>query len=205
MNKMNLQLDRRQVLKAGAAGAGSLLLATGLAGCAGQNATEKINEANAELIGSLDLEETRLPLGSVVELSLGRYMVIGQRAIQTNEGASKCTIYDYYGIGWPEGCMAEGSEPAFSVHFNITDIKQVLFLGLVNDEDRDFREYMQQWDCSSLAIPHENGTEAGYAYNLGYGRAEQSYRLEGKLSEELYGEHGNEFQGGLCYTSSTSE
>lgn len=205
MNSDKNVLTRRDAIKLGSMALGGVALTSTLTACS-TSAEERISEANKELINNLDPSQTTLPIGSVVELEAGRFMVVGLRSLDRKTVSENLYVYDYLGLAWPEGCMYPYGISSYVYEFNRGDIHQVLSLGPINDEERDFRQYMEQWDNSTLTGPWEEGTEPKYIYDSAAGpESEQKYRLQGKLSEDLYGEHGNEFHGGLCYSVSDDE
>lgn len=193
------KISRRDIFKAAAVGAAGIAISGTLVGCA-SSPLDQINKANEEIINQLDLTQTRLPVGSVVETDMGRFMIAGQIARWMRDGyVGDTSIYDYYGVRWPGGFMTVRSEVLSAAVFNIEDINKVLFIGYTNDEDREYREYIQNWDVLSDdgVIKGEDGplpiVETSSMVE------EQNYRMAGKRSEELYGDRGNEFYGGLLY------
>lgn len=199
-------MDRRQAVKAAAIVAGGLAIGT-LTGCSSQSATDRIDSANREIISNLDLSETRLPLGSVVELEYGNFMVIGQMAAWYSGASDEYRCFDYYGIAWPSGACVVGSESSMCACFNASDVKNVVFIGLVNDEDRDFRDYAAGYDpVGREPVHHKRGDGAQLVTGAsGLLAKEQAARMDGKRSEELYGAKGNEFRGGLVYADGSGQ
>lgn len=198
MSEENKSLSRRDAIKAAAVGLGGIAIAGTLTGCQ-SSATDRIDQANKEIIDSLDLNETHLPQGSIVELTEGRFMIIGQKAFYRLEGIDgPISVFDYYGIKWPEGTFQVYSENLATVAFNTSAIKSVLFIGYVNDEDKDYRDYMKNWNVLEQdGYVQGSGTEV--VLKSGGVEKEQQARLQGKRSVELYGEHGNEYRGGYLY------
>lgn len=177
---------------------------TPLAWCATRSAEDKISEGNDEVIAGLDLTTDVLPIGSVVELENGRFMITCNSALTPNhDGTFK--VFDYYGAAWPIGLQLVFSEVYSSAAFNASDIKKVLFVGLADEESKDFRDYVSSYDRVAYdpAI-YSRGTEPKY-YDVGT-RIEKDlkYRLQGKRSNELYGTDGK-FKGGLICSDLSSE
>lgn len=201
-NNLDCELSRRSALKVGLATLGVATVgvsATALSGCSTNNPEEQINSANEELIGSINLNETILPLGSVVETAAGRFMVIGQFLFDQSELAGNYDVYyDYYGTVWPTGVSRPGTESVLDYKFNKEDIKKILFLGRISEEEKDYRDYLQGRDIDSTGATKAETPAYAAEVDSQFGPAQdQLYRLQGKRSEELYGEKGNEFHGGL--------
>ena len=78
-----------------------------------------------------------LPIGSVVLLkdAFKKLMIYGVG--QTDESAG--VDYDYIGVMYPEGNMGEGSQ----FLFNHSDIDQVFFRGLDDEEREEFVNRLQ--------------------------------------------------------------
>ena len=168
-----------------------------LSGCSRKSEVDKIADANAAIIEDLDLSSTRLPLGSVVLTSMGRYMIAGHKCATRAEDGSMYG-WGYYGVAWPLGIQYPGSEGVAGVLMNVSDIAQVEFVGLVNEEDRDLRAYVDGYDLSAAASA-ELKTASGMA-PVRYSELktlEQQMRMQGVRSEDLYGES---FSGGLLFS-----
>ena len=197
-------LTRRTALKIAGAVAGGAVMLTPLAWCATRSAEDKINEGNDEVIKGLDLAKDVLPMGSVVELEGGRFMVTCNTALTPNhDGTFK--VFDYYGAAWPTGLQSVFNEVYSSAAFNASDIKRVLFVGYADEESKDFRDYVSSYDRVAYdPSTYSKGTEPKY-YDAGT-RVEKDlkYRLQGKRSEELYGADGK-FKGGLICSDTGSE
>jgi len=77
-----------------------------------------------------------LPLGSIVLLENGekKIMIYGRRqnAVKTNEK------YDYVACLYPEGNISD----EFTYLFNHSDIREVVFEGFSDDDDKAFLEYL---------------------------------------------------------------
>lgn len=201
---MGNAITRRQALKAAAIGGGALAAAA-LTGCSGgSTGLDKMNEGNSEVISGLDLAKDVLPMGSVVELEGGRFMVTCNTALTPNhDGTFK--VFDYYGAAWPTGLQSVFNEVYSSAAFNASDIKRVLFVGYADEESKDFRDYVSSYDRVAYdPSTYSKGTEPKY-YDAGT-RVEKDlkYRLQGKRSEELYGADGK-FKGGLICSDTGSE
>lgn len=86
------------------------------------------------------MEDTLLPIGSVVLLkdSTKRVMIIGVLQVQRNEGEER--IWDYSGVYYPEGYM--GPDKTFL--FNDDQIVRVFALGYQDDEYFPFEEKITQ-------------------------------------------------------------
>ena len=196
-------LTRRTALKIAGAVAGGAVMLTPLAWCATRSAEDKINEGNEEVIKSLDLANDILPIGSVVELENGRFMVTRNCAFGMSADGN-VLVYDYYGCIWPAGLLAVEHESGCSAAFNSSDIKEVVFVGCANEESKDFRDYIKGYDPTANDPTHyTKATSAQYFTAGSRFEKEQKYRLEGKRSEELYGPDDNKFHGGLCFTDVT--
>ena len=75
-----------------------------------------------------------LPVGTVVLLNNGKksLMIIGFCSVDSND---KTQTYDYMGVLYPEGLISS-EEIAM---FNHNDINKILHMGLVNQEETDFK------------------------------------------------------------------
>ena len=161
-------------------GAGAAALAA-LAGCSGATTAEKMDEAQAEAIASIDPGEDRLPLGSVVRALGGTWMIAGQGAFWLSTTANG-GWFDYYAVRWPCGVETVYAETASAALLNKADVTELLYVGLVNDEDRDMRSYAE-------AEKSSDGANAGQAVcDPSAGLYDGKLRLMGYLSEELYGQ-----------------
>ncbi len=202
---METTFTRRDAIRAAAVAGGALALG-GLTGCSGSTGLQKINEGNDEVIKGLDLANDVLPIGSVVELDGGRYMITRDCVFVRSTGSDGgvATVYDYYGCVWPAGLLSSEVESYCSAAFNAADIKKVLFVGYADDESKDFRDYIKGYDpVSNDPSRYTKGTSAKYLTAGSRLEKEQKYRLEGKRSEELYGSADNKFHGGLIYSDVT--
>ena len=87
------------------------------------------------------MEKKYLPIGSVVRLKDGnkRLMITGFLQYEDNEEGEK-TIWDYCGCLYPEGVIASTD----NYLFNHSQIEEINYLGLVNDEEKEFKEKLSQ-------------------------------------------------------------
>ena len=176
---------------------GAAALAAALAGCAQKGAVETSEEANARLCAETDAGSVRLPLGSVVETGFGRWMIAGHNPTALSDGdPEKRLAYDYYGLCWPRGVDFPGSEVMDCALFNKADISSVRHVGRVDDEDKVFRAYADAFDFGSYSSEVAFDGPVGPASDIAKTGLEQQMRLQGKLSNELYGDN---FDGGLLY------
>ena len=192
-----MDVERRTLLAASLAAAGAALLG----GCSRKTDVEKIAEANAAIIAKLDPAQTRLPLGSVVETALGRFMVAGHKCVLRKalaDGTAVRKAFDYYGVAWPLGIEFPESEGLAGAVFNVADIASVAFVGLVNEEDRDMRDYISAWDITGSNPDVVTGAPMEWVRYSELRSLEQQLRLQGATCSELYGEG---FSGGLLFSS----
>lgn len=89
-----------------------------------------------------------LPIGSIVLLVDGtkKLMIYGrkQRIKTSNQ------VFDYLGCLYPEGYIS----PAYSFVFNHEQIQEVVFRGLVNDEETQFvEEVLSKVPVESIDLP----------------------------------------------------
>lgn len=186
-------------------GALALAGAAVLGGCSRKTAVERIAEQNEAIIAELDLSVTRLPLGSVVETAAGRFMVAGHKCLLTlagdGEGDVGYSAYDYYGLTWPLGIEFPGHEALAGVVFSAADVTEVLFIGLVNEEDKDMRDYLDAYDVEASAPNVETGAPLAWVRSTEAKALEQQLRMQGVRSAELY---GDSFDGGLLFGGAES-
>lgn len=83
--------------------------------------------------------EKYLPIGSVVMLKGGkkRAMITGFCAIS---GEDKTKVYDYSGCLYPEGFISSNQ----TLLFNHEQIEKLYHLGLVDDEEKKFKEKLNE-------------------------------------------------------------
>jgi len=81
-----------------------------------------------------EIGEKYLPMGTVVLLKGGtkRVMIAGFCSMEVNNQEK---IWDYSGYMYPEGFMSE--DEIFL--FNHTDIEEVFHIGLINEEEKEFK------------------------------------------------------------------
>ncbi|GAB2025401.1 DUF4176 domain-containing protein [Lactovum odontotermitis] len=88
-------------------------------------------------------ETDLLPVGSVAYLEEGTAMVVilarGQ-LVEMKDKESKSAYYDYLGGFYPQGF-----DPENSYYFNQGDIREVVFTGLQNEDDRVYLEMLEAW------------------------------------------------------------
>ncbi|WP_288339200.1 DUF4176 domain-containing protein [uncultured Allobaculum sp.] len=79
-----------------------------------------------------------LPLGSIVCLKEGdkRFMIIGRAQHDVTTGR----LYDYAAVGWPEGLISARQ----TCMFNAPAIQSLVFIGLQDEEEIQFRRQMDQ-------------------------------------------------------------
>lgn len=79
-----------------------------------------------------------LPLGSIVLLNEGnkRIMICGR----LQQEVEKDQIYDYCACYYPEGIM----DPNELFLFNNEDIKNVFYIGMQDEEEFQFRTYLNE-------------------------------------------------------------
>ena len=85
------------------------------------------------------MEEKYLPIGTVVKLkgATKPLMIIGFCAQNSGTG----DLFDYSGCLYPEGLLSHEQIAAF----NHDQISEILFEGFSNDEEKAFKEQMQQY------------------------------------------------------------
>lgn len=81
--------------------------------------------------------EKFLPIGTVVMLKGGtkRAMITG---FCTVPGEDKTKVFDYSGCLYPEGVLSASQ----TLLFNHEQIEKVYHLGLVDDEEKEFKEHL---------------------------------------------------------------
>ena len=87
------------------------------------------------------MEGRFLPIGSVVKLKEGkkRLMITGFLPIEQNEKGEK-NVWDYCACLYPEGVIA----PTNNYLFNHSQIEEVHFIGLVDEEEEKFKEKLNK-------------------------------------------------------------
>lgn len=86
-------------------------------------------------------EKGLLPLGSVVLMkdAKKKIMITGY-SVTSPESGDK--VWDYIGCLWPEGLIA----PDKNLMFDHKDIKQVFAIGYVDDEQRRFMDFLDNFN-----------------------------------------------------------
>lgn len=81
-----------------------------------------------------------LPLGSVIRLedSMDEKVLIIGRLIRSDENSED--VWDYLGVKVPEG--VDGSQEL--LYFNQKDIKQIVFIGLQDEDELSYCYYLSQ-------------------------------------------------------------
>ena len=200
---------RREAVSYIIGGAALFGTASMLSSCSG-DIVEKAMKANEELVKQVDKNAQRLPLGSIIETELGRWMIVGHRPIlymddnlNATVDENKCWTFDYQCLAWPAGNRILGDGCSHYAFFNIGDIQKVLYIGLINDEDKDYRNWI---DNSYNPYKYNPITEeehyTGVLYATSPALYEQLYRLkQNLLSQDLYGDC---FDGGILCTDIAS-
>lgn len=87
------------------------------------------------------MEERFLPIGSVIKLKEGtkRLMITGFLPIEQNEQGEK-NVWDYCGCLYPEGLISSKN----NYLFNHSQIAEVHFIGLVDEEEKSFKEKLNK-------------------------------------------------------------
>lgn len=83
------------------------------------------------------MSEKYLPIGTVVLLKNGkkRVMIIGFMVSSDGE-----TIYDYSGCMYPEGVISSTE----ALVFNHDQIEKIYYMGLIDEEEKEFKERLNQ-------------------------------------------------------------
>ena len=87
------------------------------------------------------MEERFLPIGSVVKLKEGkkRLMITGFLPIEQKENGEK-NVWDYSGCLYPEGIIVSST----NYLFNHSQIEEVHFIGLVDEEEEQFKQKLNK-------------------------------------------------------------
>lgn len=87
------------------------------------------------------MEEKYLPIGSVVKLKDGEknLMITGFLQYEDNKDGKK-EIYDYCGCLYPEGIITSTD----NYLFNHSQIEEVHFIGLVDEEEEQFKQKLNK-------------------------------------------------------------
>ena len=99
--------------------------------------------------------EKYLPIGTVVMLNNGkkRVMITGFLIMPNNE---KQKLYDYSGCLYPEGIISSEQ----SLVFNHEDIKEIYYVGLMDEEYKGFVEKLKK-----ISFKDNNAIEANNLYS----------------------------------------
>lgn len=94
------------------------------------------------------MKDRFLPLGTVVLLKGAKrnVMITNYLIYSGKEGASK-KVYDYGACPFPEGLM----KPDMGIGFNHDDIAEVIYLGLQNDEQKEFNKKLLENEKELIA------------------------------------------------------
>ena len=190
-------MKTRRELIGGAIGL-SAALATGcaLSSCSSDPVKDAM-EKNANLVKQVNKETQRLPIGSVIETSIGRWMIIGQRPLlyvddelNSTVAENKCWLFDYYCVAWPAGNRIVADGCSNYAYFNVSDIENILYVGLINDEDKDYRNWIDStYDPYKYNPITEDAHSTGVLYTSSPALVEQVVRAKQTTSsQELYGD-----------------
>lgn len=93
-----------------------------------------------KLSNNLDINRY-LSIGSVVLLKNGqkKLMIIGFDSIDNKDSFK---VYDYVGVFYPQGVLSLDK----SFAFNHSDIKEVYFNGYTDNEDKEFKSYLNKFE-----------------------------------------------------------
>ncbi len=98
------------------------------------------------------MNDKYLPIGTIVRLKKGEMkLMITSYLIFSPESKNDKKMYDYGGCGFPEGIVAS----KFAVGFNHEDIEEVIFKGLVDDEQEKFNKLLIE-SASEIKKKFEN-------------------------------------------------
>lgn len=91
--------------------------------------------------GEDNMEGRFLPIGSVVRLKEGqkRLMITGFLQMEQDEKGQK-NIWDYSGCLYPEGMLTSEANYVF----NHSQIEKVYFVGLVDEEEEEFKKKLEK-------------------------------------------------------------
>ena len=80
-----------------------------------------------------------LPIGSIVELKNNdkKFMITGYFSLECDDSIK---IYDYVGCLYPEGVISSSQ----TLLFNHDQIEKVYHLGLVDDEEKQFKQKLKE-------------------------------------------------------------
>jgi hypothetical protein len=85
-------------------------------------------------------KEKLLPTGSIVVLKEGKkkLVIYGRKQILMREDKPK--MYDYLGCFYPEGYI----NPDYTFVFNHEDISEIIFVGYIDQDEKQFAEYLSK-------------------------------------------------------------
>ncbi|MGJ7921757.1 DUF4176 domain-containing protein [Neobacillus sp. LXY-4] len=88
----------------------------------------------------IDSSMDRYPHGSIVLLKEGKkkLVIYGRKQILLSGEEPK--MYDYLGCFFPEGYINQD----YSFVFNHEDIEEILFIGFINEEEKQFVEFLSK-------------------------------------------------------------
>lgn len=111
-------------------------------------ASTEVSEAKPqeESLTKKALENGKLPLGSVVLMrdAKKKIMITGY---SVTSPASEDKIWDYIGCIWPEGIISLDK----NLLFDHKDIQQVFYVGYVDDEQRRFMDFLDNFNKNQIA------------------------------------------------------
>lgn len=164
---------------------------------------DKIVKTNESYASTIDYKSSRLPTGSVFETESGTWMVIGQRPVSYlsddfDAQSDEAWEFDYYVVSYPEGCRTPFAEYEDTALFNATDITKVLYVGYLNDTEKDYLNWIDNVYDSSVYNPLSSSEHrSGTLYVNSPAEKEQELRKQGKTTQEI---NGNNYDGGLLYS-----
>ena len=85
--------------------------------------------------------EDLLPIGTVVTLYNGTktIMIVG-RCLKDEENK----MHDYTACFYPEGLISSNPKrPDDFFHFNSIEIERICYLGMVNEEEKEFKDFLK--------------------------------------------------------------
>lgn len=151
-----------------------------------------VMSSNETYAASVDPQKDTLPIGSIFSNDSGMWMVIGHKPVcyVDSEGTwanGECWSYDYYCVGWPEGCRAVYNEFEQTMLFNTSDIQEVKYVGLTNDTEKDYRQWVNNYDVTVNNSISSTVRASGPVFPNSQAVLEQQLRMQGKTSTEIYG------------------
>ena len=143
-------------------------------------------------------KEERLPLGSIFTTADGTWMIIGQKPVSyVNDDfevqSAESWTFDYYCVPYPEGCRSVYTEFESTALYNKSDIQDVLYVGKVDEQDEEYRTWIDNYDTSINNPDSETTKASGALYPQAPCVVEQNLRKQGKTTYEIY---GNDFTSG---------